>query len=206
MGQVYRNHTRSDIMTIEQIIELRKLIKAKTSGPLYQVVLWKRLKYLANLFLIIKWLNLTTTQGSPAIALLIFLAYGLGATSAGHICSTCPPPQNDVAIWLPIKWEVWGGQVKFANYVPSLSKCTEDFFSFCVSLMKHIKDGKQTLLRPSQGFYIKINCAWKIITFLQWATRKTTRNNNLLTILLRHSKCNLLTCHSWCTVVFQDSK
>lgn len=35
----YRNQTRNDIMTIEQIIELQKLIKAKTSGPLYQIVL-----------------------------------------------------------------------------------------------------------------------------------------------------------------------
>ena len=44
----FRNRTREDIMTIEDIIQMRKEIKAKTSGPLYQIVLWEWLKL--NLF------------------------------------------------------------------------------------------------------------------------------------------------------------
>ena len=35
----YRDRPRQDIMTIEEIIQMRKEIKAKTSGPLYQIVL-----------------------------------------------------------------------------------------------------------------------------------------------------------------------
>ena len=44
----FRNRTREDIMTIEDIIQMRKEIKAKTSGPLYQIVLWEWLKLIHN--------------------------------------------------------------------------------------------------------------------------------------------------------------